>query len=226
MTATDASPAPARSAARLPATKAARAGAWMLAVSPAYFVLVVVANVGVLAANRIGLFEDITRAQMDALGFGWVLVNAFYPLAFILGGIGVALAAASLATKGISRPWSWSALIAALVAAALYLPYAPLRIAAMGFTEDRLGDNALYTFWDPMAYAGNCVVIAATVLLCVALFTGTVRRRAALVIGSLTLVYLIAALAQLPLPPFVISFLWCALGIVWLRGIRTKRAEF
>ncbi|GAA2972526.1 hypothetical protein JOD63_000121 [Microbacterium terrae] len=197
----------------------------MLAVSPLYFVLLVVTNVGVLASNGIGMFEDITRAQMDALGFGWVLVSTFYPLAFILGGVGVILCAVSLTGLPGARGWSWSAATAAALAVVLHLPIAPLRIAAMGFTEDRLGDNAAYVLWDPVGYIANYIIIASTILLCVAVFVGTAHKRAGMVIGGLTAVYLVAGLAQLPLPPFVISFLWAALGIVWLRGIRVDRPQ-
>lgn len=210
----------------LPATTATRWGAWLLAVSPVFFVLVVVTNLGTFAAADIGLFDDITRAQMDALGFGWVLASTLFPLAFIIGSVGIALLAGSLGRRvPATRVWAWGSVGAAAVAILLFLPYAPLRIAAMGFTEARLGDNALYTAWDTAGYIATDAAIAAVVLLCIALFVGTPHRTAALVLGILSIVLLIAAVAGLPVPPFAISFLWCALGIVWLRrSSRSRRA--
>ncbi|MET0735237.1 MAG: hypothetical protein ABWY55_06305 [Microbacterium sp.] len=224
MTATDAPAVATPSAAPLPSTTAARWGAWMLAVSPAYFVLVVITNISVLAANDIPPFVDITREQMDRISTGWILLSVLYCVAFILGGIGVALLGTALARGRISRWWAWAATVVAIGSVVLYLPYAPFRIAAMAFTEDRLGDNRWYTFWEPMSYLGMDLAITATAFLCAALFAGTVRRRTGLVVGVIAVVYLVAAIA-LPMPPFVISFLWCALGIVWLRSIRTGRTE-
>ncbi len=205
----------------LPDTTATRWGAWLLAVSPAFFVLVVVTNVATFASAGIGRFEDITREQMNALGLGWALANTLFPLAFVLGSTGLALLAGTLARRvRVARIWAWGAFAAAIATIALFLPYAPLRIAAAGFREARLGDNVLYTVWDPAGYIATDAAILAIVLLSVALFVGTPHRTAALVIGILGIVLLIAAVLMLPLPPFVISFLWCALGIVWLRRAR------
>ena len=226
MTTTDAPVFAGRTAAHLPRTRGARWGAWLLAVSPAYFVLFIATSLGVLAANAIPPFNEITREQMDAIRLGWIVISILFPLAFILGTIGVVLLAAALARLGgAPRVWAWVAVVVGAVSIALFLPYAAFRIAAMGFTEQRLGDNEWYSFWEPAGYVGNHAALAALALLCVALFVGARIRTASLIIGALAVAFLIAGIAQLLLPPFIISFLWCALGVVWLRSIRRRPAE-
>lgn len=137
-------------------TRRARWGARLLVVSPAYFLAVVAVNAAGFARTiGTGQFADITRPQMDALGATWVLAGTLFPLAFLLGTTGVLLLTSVLWQS--QRGWVIATTIAAALAIAGFVPYAPLRIAAMGFTENRLGDNALYTAWD-WAYAPSAAL--------------------------------------------------------------------
>ena len=102
------------------------------------------------------------------------------------------------------------------------LPYAPLRIAAAGFSEGTLGQNALYALWEIPFDVSRYLMLASLALLCVSRWLATSHRASAVVIGALTLVVAICYAAGLELPPFIASLLWCALGIVWLRAVRRR----
>lgn len=200
---------------------AARWGAWLMVLSPLYFVAVVVANVATLTSAKIGPYAEITRSQMDVLGAGWVLLNVMFPLAVVAGTVGCALAALALVrTHGAGTAWARAAVASAALSVLGMAPYAPFRIAAMGFTEPTLGDNGLFSVWDMAGMFAFGLAIVAVALLCAAMYFSGVRRTPALVVGVLAVVCGIATLAMVPLPPFIISFLWLALGIIWLRGIR------
>ena len=221
MTRTDAATAPSTTPAALPRTAVARWGAWLLTLSPAYFALVVASAVASFAASGVGSFDTITRAQMDALGVGWALENTLYALALILGTLGTVLLAWSLTRRGGPHvAWSWAAAALGAVAIGLLIPYAPLRIAAAGFTEPTLGQNPLYGVWEVPYAVSWYLVLGALVLLCAAQFLGTRHRASSVVLGVLALGVILCFAVQVELPPFVVALLWCPLGIVWVRAQR------
>jgi len=221
MTTTDA--APTTVAADLLATRPTRWGAWMLTLSPLGFVAVVASTASTLIGSGIGLFTEITRAQMDAIAFGWAVQNILYSLAILVGIAGTILLAGSLARRGDARVPGWASVTTAVASGVVLLPYAPLRIAAAGFAEPTLGQNPLYSFWDTAFYVSWYLMLASLLLLCVTQWLATSHRTSAIVVGALTVVVTICFAAGLELPPFVVSFLWCALGIVWLRALRRRR---
>ncbi len=206
-------------------TRGARWGGWLLALSPLSFVLVIIVNAFVFATTiGAGTFADITREQMNALGVSWALVNIMFPLAVVAGSAGALLVARSL-VKSAGRVFAWASIGASILVVVGFVPYAPFRIAAMGFTEPTLGENPYYTAWDLPYTVAFALAPVATALLCAALYASGIRRTAAVVIGALSVVVFVCFAIQLPLPPFVIAFLWCALGIAWLRAPRQGRVK-
>ena len=77
-------------------SRSSRVGGWLLSLSLVGFVVVVVVNIVAFTSaggSGIGLFADITRAQMDALGGVWALQVILVRLAILVGDVGLLLVA-------------------------------------------------------------------------------------------------------------------------------------
>jgi hypothetical protein len=203
--------------------KASRVGGWLLAFSLLPFVLVVLLNVAVFSGADIGLFADIDREQMDALGGYWAVLALTVFAAYLVGNLGLVLVARSVRGAGV---WPVLAVVAAVVAAASGLTDAILRISGAGFTEPRLGDNALYRSAEIVGNVAFSASALAIVLLAVSYFVSGAHRATGVIVGALGgVLFVVSLFAYMFVPPFAVALLWMPLGIVWLLGLRRAKVS-
>ncbi|WP_298130805.1 hypothetical protein [Micropruina sp.] len=201
-----------------------KVGGWLLALSPLYFVILIAVNVWAFSANRIGLFVDITREQMDAIILNWVLANAIVTLTWLAGALGVVLISRVL-LSGAARRWAALSVGVTVAAALAYLVSLVLRLTAVGFTGSRLGDDPSYALSEQIVNrVGWFGALIGVGLLCVALAVSRTRRVTGIVVGSASaVVLLLSVLAYDLTPPFLFGLLWTPIGITWLTGLRRTR---
>jgi len=144
-----------------------RLPAWLLALSPLGYVAAIglAFPIVLILMPGLGLLDDITRTQMDHFATGWVLMN----VAQLLSGVGVVgLLLVGLRITGRGRPWGLAAVVLAGLALVGLVVGVGLRIAATGFTSDRLADDGRYAVGTWLA-ASMVLPMVSTVLLCIAL---------------------------------------------------------
>lgn len=205
-----------------PAT-ASRVGGWLLILSLPAFILVPVTNIIVFAQAGIGLFADITREQMDALGGQWVVSVLTVYLAVLVGNVGVILVARQLrGTTG--AVWALPAAAGASLAVVVGVVDAVLRITAGGFSESRLGESGLFQAAEVLSNITFSSSALGIVLLAVSYFVSGSHRATGVVVGALGgVLFVVSVVAYAFVPPFALALLWLPLGVVWL--VELKRAR-
>lgn len=201
-----------------------RTGGWMMALSPLGYVALIATMAGVFAGTiGANTFADITRAQMDRIGFAWVLVHLMTALAGVIPLIGAGLLALALLRIGIraGRWAAWAVLLLTVVNVLTPIPDIAGSVAQLGFTAPTLGEDPSWstsTVLLPLTF-GACFL--QLLILCVALWLSGTRRTTGLVMGVICVVALLVVAFAAPfVPPFAVALVACPLGISWLRGLR------
>jgi hypothetical protein len=184
-----------------------------LALAPVPFVVLVVTVLTTSAASGVADIADLTPAMMAGIRPQWIGLWIVYSIALIFGSIGM---------YRVFRPLP--GLLARTVPAATVLSVvcilasSALYLSLTGFSADRLGSLTRYD----VALEVNLVSfwLAWVALVCggIALRRIGVLGRSGLVIAVLAAVLGILDVAgHGAVPPFVVSFLWLALGISLLK---------
>lgn len=207
-------------------TGGARVGGWMLALSPLGFVAVIATMAGVFSDHR-GLFVDLTRAEMDRIGAGWMISQSVVALAAAVIAVGAALIGLALARRATVGRWaSWGVIVLGALGVVGIVPELLLAARQQQFATPALGEDPAWTLGAALLPFTFGAAILQLVLLCTALWLSRARRTTGLVVGVLALVTLIAvAFAADYVPPFIAALLACPIGISWLRGPRPARAS-
>jgi len=210
---------------RGPAPSASRLGAWLAALSPIAYAVVVAAMAGVFANIGVGSFDSITREQMDALGAGWAIARVLVAAASIVVAVGAGLLALDVARRrgGVraARICAGASVALAGVNALTAIADAVNGVALGGFTTARLGDDPRWAASAALLPWLFGAAVAQLALLAWALRLSRILPVAGLVVGLLAVVVLVAVvLAAGLVPPFVLALLACPLGIAWLRATR------
>ena len=203
-----------------------RLPAWLLALSPLGYVAAIGLAFPIVLILMPGLvlLDDITRTQMDHFATGWVLLN----VAQLLSGVGVVgLLLVGLRITGRGRPWGLAAVVLAGLALVGLVVGVGLRIAATGFTSDRLADDGRYAVGTWLA-ASMVLPMLSTVLLCIALrLSGRLRISALIIAGIaalLAILDLVSYSIALVFPPVLATVVtWLPIGILLLRRPRGER---
>jgi hypothetical protein len=211
-----------------PDTTSTNRPAWLLVLTlPASIVMLGVATVTVVAQTDMSSAE-LTPAQLDELGIGWVAVHLLWITPSLLAAVGLALLA-----RRWRLPRATTVSILAWVAAVFALAYLVVQVLAFGFDGGTWGDSPLYTLGVALSIAiGWFGTLPATLLVSIALAQRGVARIAAWTVAVLVALYFVfELLVYLPalfgtvslaetagLPPFLLGFFWAALGIGLLRS--------
>lgn len=107
-----------------------RAGAWLLALSPVGFVLVVGAGALTFAGSGVDDFDLITPEQMAGIRAGWILYWLVYAGTVLVGAAGIWLVGRWQGAR--------SAMVAAALSAVAVLGLLVSRELVVGFTQPRL----------------------------------------------------------------------------------------
>ncbi len=194
----------------------ARPGAWLLALSPLPFVAWLVAVVTVMSGPGVTESADLTREQMASIRGGWSLIWPLYAVAVIVGCAGTALLNRTLlGTPG--HRWAVLSQVACGISTVAILANLVLSEVAGGFTEARLGLNGAFDAALVASYAAIWAAAAAVLLTGVALRAGGVLRRTGPVVAVVAGVFLLLDVLTRGFPPFVVAFLWLAVGVALLR---------
>ena len=201
-----------------------RTGGWMMALSPLGYVVLIATMAGVFAGTiGANTFADMTRAQMDRIGFAWVLVHLITALAGVIPLIGAGLLALTLLRAGIraGRWAAWATLFLTVVNILTPIPDIAGSVAQLGFTAPTLGEDPSWNAGASLLPLTFGLCFLQLLMLCVALWRSGTRSTIGLVMGVICLVVLlVVALAAPFVPPFAVALIACPIGISWLRGLR------
>lgn len=203
-----------------------RVGGWLMALSPLGYGALV-ASMAAIFASAVGLssFDQITRAQMDALGGGWIAARVMVAAATTVVIAGAALVAWTLrrAEPAAARGLAWATVVLAVANLIAEFADVALGVAMASFSTPTLGEDPLWQLNSALLPWAFGAVVLQLLLLCAALWVSHVRRGTGLVMGILTFVVLVVTgFAADSVPPFVVSLLACPVGISWLRGQRRR----
>lgn len=201
-----------------------RVGGWLMALSPLGYAALV-ASMAAIFASSVGTssFDQITRAQLDALGGGWVAARVMVVAATSVVIVGSALVAWMLrrTEPAAARGLAWATVVLAVVNVIAEIADIALGVAVMGFSTPTLGEDPLYRLSSALLPWTFGAVVLQLLLLCAALWVSRVRRGTGLVMGIISFVVLVViGFAAASVPPFVVALLACPVGISWLRGQR------
>lgn len=196
-----------------PVVRRSRAGL-ILALSPLGFAVLVVTLLTAVSNSGVDDSAYITPAIMADIRTQWIGLWIVSPLALIFGSTGMYLLFRS-------RPAALArgAVVATVLSMACAIVNAGLNLSLTGFSAGRLGSMTRYD----VALEVNLVSfwLGWVALICggIALRRGGELRRTGLVVAILAaLLGIVDVAGHGAIPPFVLSFLWLALGIGLLRS--------
>ena len=232
-------PPPGRAAAR--ALGRFRPGPALLVTSPLAFAAAVALTLIAVSASGVPMMSDASSAQFDETLALFVIRGAVFLLAFVWGGLGVAVVARRLLTD----PWNpggregpepiptmtvggltWALGLAALIAVALSvvagLAQAILPLFASGFSEPTFGDTWVFGAYYAASLLACELAVVAVGLVSLAVRAAGLRPRFTTVLALVSLAYVVVDLTTRGgVPPFGVAFLWLALGV----GLRASRVS-
>lgn len=204
-----------------------RTGAWILALSPLSYLAVIAASIPLvpLLIPGMGLLSELTRAEADAAGWVWVVLQITTLVPIVIP-VGLILVASSLRAR--TRLWAIATLVLSALAIIGAVVGVALQIAALGFTDPTIGTDGRYLVGTTLV-SDIALVLTATICLCVALRRAGILGASAWVIAGIAAAALVYDLASWPLglvfPPGVVTFIvWLPLGILLLSA-RTRPKE-
>jgi hypothetical protein len=189
-----------------------RSPAWLLTLSPVAFIVWLVAVVATMSGTGVEQAADLTAGQMDSIRLGWLVEWPLYAIAVLVGAVGMARL-----NQAVRSRFSTASQVAVAVSAAAILAQMILSEVAVGFTEARLGDNGAYQAAMVASYTSIWAAAVAIVLTGIGLRTSVLLRRTGLVVAIVAAVFLGLDLLTRAFPPFVVAFLWLAIGVGLLR---------
>lgn len=195
-----------------------RLGGWILALSPLLFALVIVPLwVPIWSGTDARLLDEFTPEHLGTVAGFWIAYHLAWPLVFATGAFAVIRLAGAVEgerSRGLVRAVTVASVLSVLAGVAL----AAIRIPMLGHDGAVLADHALFGMTDLLSLSTVWFAILAVGLLGAALFvTGTLRRTGA-VVAVVCLPYLLLDIVTWGGgPPFVLAFLWLAIGVAWLR---------
>jgi hypothetical protein len=191
-------------------TTGLRRPAWLLALSPLGFVVLIVAGSAMIPP---GLFDEITPAALATFGGGWIAFHALLVLAIAWGCAGVALVGAAL-----RRPLGTAAAAAAALAVLLEIGCAVVRSTMVTSTAPTLGQDGRAGTALLLSLLAVWVAYVATALCGLALRASGTLRRTGLIVAVLAVALLAVDIPTSgSIPPFAAALLWTTLGIGLLR---------
>jgi hypothetical protein len=193
-----------------------RSAAWLLILSLLLFVMWLVGVVSTMSGTGVTDAADLTPAQMQTVGTGWLLQWPFYTAAILAGAVGMTQLNTALRDTPAGRIARVSTVVSALSAVVAVAHLVLIELSA-GFTEARLGDNPAYATSQVLSYTTIWAAGLVIVLTGLALRTGGMLRRTGSVIAVLAALFLVADVLTRGFPPFVVGFFWLAIGVCLLR---------
>jgi hypothetical protein len=188
---------------------------WLLALSPVSSLVWVAAVVTTMSRSGVDQAADLTQGQMDAIRIGWAVQWMLYAVVVIV--ISAALASLNRILQAQAPGLAVAAQIAAVVSILAVVAVLVLRLAAIGFSGPRLGDNNAYTWSLAASYVSTWAAAATTVLTGLALRISGLLRRTGLIVAVLCAAFLALDIVTRAVPPWLFTFLWLAAGVGLLR---------
>lgn len=199
-----------------PADTRFRTPGWLLALSPLGFVAVVAAGVATFPATGVDDTALMPPDKMDDIRVAWLLFWPIYAAAVIVGAVGLVLLARRLRPSALATATT----VAAGLSVASILGNLVLNWTMTGFDQPRMGEHPLYDASIFLSLLAIWFGAVAAGLAGLALRAEGRLRRTGLVVAILAAVLIVVdtTLTQGLIPPFVVSFLWLALGVGLLRA--------
>jgi hypothetical protein len=191
-----------------------RTPAWLLTLSPLGFVVVVAAGAATFVASGIDDTARMTPAQMADIRTAWMLFWPVYAAAVGVGAAGLILLGRAL-PGGLAKATQ----VAAGLSVVSILGNVVLNWSMLGFDQPELGRHPGYDTSIFLSILAIWLGAVGAGLAGLALRRAGILRRTGIVVAIVAAVHVVveATLTQGAIPPFVVSFLWLALGIGLLR---------
>lgn len=187
---------------------ATRRTAWMLALSPLAFVVLVAT---VLAIDS-GPMSELSAARLANIAGMWIAYHVVYLVAVVWG----AWCLVRL-DRTLSGPLPRISGVFAVLGVLAGVALAVVRIAMLGAGSGRIGDLGTFPVASVLSMLAVWCVAVATVLTAVALSTEGMLRRTGLVVAVLGGLYVVAdVVSGGGFPPFTVALLWLAVGVALL----------
>lgn len=193
---------------------------WLLALSPIPFALVVPMFLVTVTASGVPDSSQVTPEIMASIRPQWIALWVVYFAAVAFGAYAVGRLAREVGHTGgvFTRRVALGSRVGAALSFVSITANLVLYLSLIGFDEPRLELSSTYE----LAYQLSLVSIwfgwLALIFAGMALWSSGLLRRAGLVVATLAgLLGVVDVTTQGGIPPFVISFLWLAVGVGLLR---------